>query len=284
MEASLERDSHPHSGRDSKVAPPSGMADCVVAAQNASRGGPSFKLHGPPTFEQKRAILEKEMTRKERTFLRAAPCPVLCTSQRIARAITSRLASGGMKAPPPIVSRIFQEVSNGLLAYNGATKMKEIPVPFAFVQFNAVLLVIFFVTCPVGIACLVLNSLEETTDASYALTAVVVIATMFTVASFTALWLIANELEDPFGDDPNDMPMVQFHHEFCDSLTYALHHSWMEIDSWTVASGDWKPAETTADAAELAVAAARRQSAFMSGQRDPINTISPPPPQIVIDR
>ena len=34
---------------------------------------------------------------------------------------------------------------------------------------------------------------------------------MFTVGSFTALWLIANELEDPFGPDPNDMPMLQFH-------------------------------------------------------------------------
>ena len=31
-----------------------------------------------------------------------------------------------MRAPPPIVSRIFQELSNGLLAYNNATKMKAI--------------------------------------------------------------------------------------------------------------------------------------------------------------
>lgn len=26
---------------------------------------------------------------------------------------------------------------------------------------------------------------------------------------FTALWLVANELEDPFGTDHNDLPMLQ---------------------------------------------------------------------------
>ena len=43
-------------------------------------------------------------------------------------------ASPPWKAPAPIVSRIYQELSNGMLAYNNATKMKEVPVPFAYVQ------------------------------------------------------------------------------------------------------------------------------------------------------
>ena len=53
-------------------------------------------------------------------------------------------------------------------------------------------------------------------------------------------------VQDPFGDDDNDMPMVQFHHEFCDSLQYALHHSWMDMDYWIVKEGAWKSAPVAA--------------------------------------
>eukprot|EP00965_Chrysotila_dentata_P149999 4954081-Pleurochrysis_carterae.AAC.1 len=38
--------------------------------------------------------------------------------QRIIRAISTRHHAGGLCAPAPIVSRIFQELSNGMLAYN----------------------------------------------------------------------------------------------------------------------------------------------------------------------
>ena len=59
--------------------------------------------------------------------LAALAAQVLATAQRIQRSIITRMAAGGMRAPAPIVSRIFQEISNGLLAYNNATKMKEVP-------------------------------------------------------------------------------------------------------------------------------------------------------------
>ena len=35
------------------------------------------------------------------------------------------------------------------------------------------------------------------------------------VGSFNAMWLVANELEDPFGMEPNDICMMDFHYEFC---------------------------------------------------------------------
>lgn len=89
--------------------------------------------------------LASGITKAERELLLSAPCPVFATAQRIQRSIISRLAAGGMRAPPPIVSRIFQELSNGLLFYNNATKMKEVPVPFPYVQLNAFLLNLFAV-------------------------------------------------------------------------------------------------------------------------------------------
>ena len=40
-----------------------------------------------------------------------------------------------------------------------------------------------------------------------------------TVLSFYAVFVIANDLEDPFGTDDNDMPMLEFHEEFCEGYS-----------------------------------------------------------------
>ena len=50
------------------------------------------------------------------------------TVNRIIRSLTTRQNAGGLPFAPPIISRIYQELSNGLLAYNQAIKLKEIPV------------------------------------------------------------------------------------------------------------------------------------------------------------
>ena len=118
------------------------------------------------------------MTADEARMLMEFPCPVLATAQRIQRAIITRQASGGCSAPPPIVSRIFQEISNGLLAYNNAAKMKEVPVPFAYVQYNAVVLNVFAILCPIAMACF--------SGSSY----IAGILTFFVVGSFYAIFIL----------------------------------------------------------------------------------------------
>ena len=45
-------------------------------------------------------------------------CAVHTTVNRILRTLTTRMKNGGLPFPPPIISRIYQELSNGLLAYN----------------------------------------------------------------------------------------------------------------------------------------------------------------------
>ena len=89
-----------------------------------------------------------------------------------------------------------------LLFYNNATKMKEVPVPFPYVQLNALLLNLFAcLLCPIAIA-------SFTTVAWLSITTTVV-----TVISFYSVFIVANELEDPFGTEVNDMPMLEFHEE-----------------------------------------------------------------------
>ena len=44
------------------------------------------------------------------------------------------VSGGFITAAPPIVSRAFQELSNGMVTLNNVRKIKEIPFPFAFAQ------------------------------------------------------------------------------------------------------------------------------------------------------
>lgn len=172
--------------------------------------------------------LTSEFTEEERLLMINSPDPVFATAQRIQRAIITRFHAGGMHAPPPIISRIFQEISNGLLAYNNATKIKEIPVPFAYVQLTAAFLNVFaLLLVPVAIAVF--------TDELW----ISLVATAMTVASYYALFIVANDLEDPYGTDANDMPTYEYHEEFCAMLCALTTHAWLPGDQWLVPSGNW---------------------------------------------
>ena len=53
---------------------------------------------------------------------------------------------------------------------------------------------------------------------------------MVVVAGFTAMWLVANELEDPFGADANDIDVLGYHAQFCEALDYQLQRAWLPSD------------------------------------------------------
>ena len=183
-----------------------------------------------PTAEQAKIPLSSSLLPSEIEYLKAgASCPVACTQSRIIRAITTRQVAGGMPAPAPQVSRIFQEISNGMLAFNEASRLKEVAVPFALVQLQAILLLLFLLIFPIYIA-----------SFTGAVAWVSVFLSAAAAGCFTALWVLANELEDPFGTDPNDLPMVAYHQDFCNSLLTLLHLPWMNLDHWTVREGRWR--------------------------------------------
>eukprot|EP00966_Prymnesium_polylepis_P271418 6271094-Prymnesium_polylepis.1 len=67
-----------------------------------------------------------------------------------------------------------------------------------------------------------------------------VLLSSIVVCGFTAMWMVANELEDPFGDDANDLQLLDYHKEFCSSIDSLLLKPWLEKDHWTVATGEWQ--------------------------------------------
>ena len=196
----------------------------VVSVVNSVKDGVARALKGNPHEDMKE--LHNLFDPTELDFFDGMADSVQAQLSRILRTITTRQQAGGVKAPAPIVSRVFQELSNGVLAYNNACKMKEVPVPFALVHFGAVLLAFFNFTAPVVIACFTGNLVMS------------IVSSVIVVSGFSALWLVANELEDPFGYDANDMPMLHYHEEFCHALEDFLRRPWMAKDRWTVMTGE----------------------------------------------
>lgn len=208
------------------------------------------------------------LTSKELELLMRLPEPVSGCASRITRAITTRQRAGGVSAPPPQVSRIFQELSDGVRGYHECLKMKDVPVPFAYVQVNALLLLFFNAVTPIAVA--VFSSADYATAASdnysgdpnapavdedssvYSMGARIIHVVVsvglsaFVVCGFTAMWMVANELEDPFGEDGNDLDVLDYHIKFCEQIDSMLDGPWLEEDHWTVAEGEWKKAEEDA--------------------------------------
>lgn len=121
---------------------------------------------------------------------------------RVVRLLSQRIAQGGLAMPPPIVSRTFQEFSNGALGYSQALKIANVPFPFPYAQMIGYSKLVFTLTCPLVMAGFTNN------------VAMATILNFVTVVGFLALNEVADELEDPFGRDANDLPLVELHDVF----------------------------------------------------------------------
>merc|ERR1712093_34351 len=105
---------------------------------------------------------------------------------------------------PPIFSRLYQEICNARLAYNNAYKVAAIPYPFPLAQMMHMMMCLFLFLMPILV--------ERFTGAVFASPVLAFIVT----TGFFALHLIASELENPFGNDANDLPLVEVHEGFND--------------------------------------------------------------------
>ncbi|KAF4656471.1 Zinc finger, RAN-binding domain containing 2 [Perkinsus olseni] len=124
----------------------------------------------------------------------------------IEEALTRICVNGLIKVPAPIVSRCYQEISTGMMGYNQALKVSQVPFPFPFAQMVSLLLLIFLFMCPIMVV--------KMTEGA----ALSPILSFFCLLGYWGLNEIAVELENPFGDDDNDLPLETIHTEFVDSL------------------------------------------------------------------
>eukprot|EP00927_Polykrikos_kofoidii_P018954 TRINITY_DN1881_c1_g2_i1.p1 TRINITY_DN1881_c1_g2~~TRINITY_DN1881_c1_g2_i1.p1 ORF type:complete len:473 (+),score=77.25 TRINITY_DN1881_c1_g2_i1:2-1420(+) len=135
-------------------------------------------------------------------------CEVLL--QWIQRLIVEKHLNALLKIPPPILSRVFQELSRGIVNLNNVRKISEIPFPFPYSQMIVAMLIAHSFLAPI-IACATLSGPVE----CFA-------ATFLVVLVFWAINYVAEEIEQPFGDDDNDLPIPEMLRELNMSLRLLL--------------------------------------------------------------
>uniref|UniRef100_A0A7S1WDC1 Uncharacterized protein n=1 Tax=Alexandrium catenella TaxID=2925 RepID=A0A7S1WDC1_ALECA len=99
--------------------------------------------------------------------------------------------------PPPILSRVFQELSRGLVNAQNVRKIAEVPFPFPYTQMSIVMLLSSTVLTPV------LAAITSSTSWEAAFLA------FMPVLTFWCLNYMAAEIEQPFGEDANDLPLPE---------------------------------------------------------------------------
>eukprot|EP00429_Kryptoperidinium_foliaceum_P071863 CAMPEP_0176063368 /NCGR_PEP_ID=MMETSP0120_2-20121206/31604_1 /TAXON_ID=160619 /ORGANISM="Kryptoperidinium foliaceum, Strain CCMP 1326" /LENGTH=471 /DNA_ID=CAMNT_0017396941 /DNA_START=58 /DNA_END=1473 /DNA_ORIENTATION=- len=143
-------------------------------------------------------------------WLRGAPSKQQVAMQWVQKHIVEGHRRKTIDIEPPIVSRVFQEFSNGIVHISEAKKLTTVPMPFAFAQMAWIMLVAF---SAVGIP----GGLAVTLPASRA-----VAYTFLIVFSMWSVHLMSVEIELPFGDDPNDLPLQRICVDFNLSLAALL--------------------------------------------------------------
>lgn len=127
-------------------------------------------------------------------------------TQWIQRLIVQASSNDVVKIAPPILSRVYEQLGKGIVRLNNARKIRQFPIPFPVAQLVAFMLVLHgFLTA------LVTSALVQNW-------AVASFMSFMVVEAFWSLNFIALELEQPYGDDPNDLPL----HDMMEDLNQSL--------------------------------------------------------------
>lgn len=131
----------------------------------------------------------------------------------IIQATMVEIRAGSLDAAPPILSRIYQQLSAGMLGFHQAHKVAMVPFPFPFAQMVSYILLMFYSILPFYI---------DVFTASLGLTPII---SFILPMAYCCLNRIGVELEEPFGTDRNDVDIDERHEAFIHILDDVLKHS-----------------------------------------------------------
>jgi predicted membrane chloride channel (bestrophin family) len=128
--------------------------------------------------------------------------------------IREHLAGSLGNVGPPIISRIIQFLGDGMIYYNHARKIMFIPFPFVHAQLSVMFVIVMVAVIPF--------LMHQYTDEPV----VGAILTFFTVLCLCGINEVARDLENPFRNFPNELPLVNFQAQYNEALLtmYAGYH------------------------------------------------------------
>lgn len=139
-------------------------------------------------------------------FLEIAHDRVEIIIQWLQRLILSAHSRNILIAPSPILSRSFQELSRGVVNLNNVRKIRDVPFPFPYNQVLILMLAVHWLITPLLAAFHIANVWWACSTC------------FFVTGGLWCLVYIAREIDQPFGEDPNDLPMVEMQRSFNKSL------------------------------------------------------------------
>jgi len=117
--------------------------------------------------------------------------------QWVQHAIIAAEHNGVVKISPPMLARVFNMLSEGMVNLANGRKIMEFPIPFPLAQMITVMLLFHGIAVPLICA---------TTIATIYWACFLCFVVCF---SYWTINYIATELEMPFGEDANDLPLSQ---------------------------------------------------------------------------
>ena len=199
---------HPHQEKSLRILPLS-----QVFFLRSAKGTAEFNRNAP-------LAVIGGVSEEERLALEATHTRVRLVQSWIMRAMAERMSEEGLligtRFPPtPILSRTYQLISEGTLAFAQARKIVETPAPWPHVHLLELALLCFAFVMPL---CMVAWMADLWSA---------VLLDAIVVFSFTTMNEVAIELEDPFVNQPNAIALatLQAHYNeelCCYSHEYAL--------------------------------------------------------------
>mmetsp|Transcript_25151 Transcript_25151/g.55134 ORF Transcript_25151/g.55134 Transcript_25151/m.55134 type:complete len:432 (-) Transcript_25151:113-1408(-) len=134
-------------------------------------------------------------------LIRQHPCKVSVVFQWIQVTIVDNVKTGLLSIPPPILSRVFQQLGTGMVVFHDASKISEVPLPFPYAQACDYLLFMHWLMTPF---------IMQTWTSSPFWSAVF---SFFMVLTFWSLNAISIRIEMPFGTDDTDLNFEDMQHD-----------------------------------------------------------------------
>ncbi|CAE8599717.1 unnamed protein product, partial [Polarella glacialis] len=94
-------------------------------------------------------INSDEMDPKSMEFLRGCANPQEVVTNWIQRLIVQADEAGIINISPPLLSRVFQEIGDGLTSLNNASKIKDFQFPFPYAQMISCMLFVHWLFTPI---------------------------------------------------------------------------------------------------------------------------------------
>ncbi|KXZ44684.1 hypothetical protein GPECTOR_63g13 [Gonium pectorale] len=142
-----------------------------------------------------------------------------------------RISEGGLATLPPLASRLGGIAEEAMAAFGHCSKLASTQFPFPWAQVVMAFLAMLALALPLAVV-----SSVSAPWAGVGLSSLVVL-------TYWSLNEVAAEMEDPFGYDPNDLPLARYAFDFNNE---AAAEAEAEAPSCGAAAGACKPSESEA--------------------------------------